>query len=418
MTRRGRMAVRRSAWSRLAIAVVVGLVGGLAAATTPSRSARWRPSRTTTCPWTRSRTIPDRIRTWSPTPASPPPVSTSSGARSPARGRRIPANPADPAYDFSRADLILQGLAERGITPIVSVYTRPDLGERRRDRAAGAAARRRFNTAGPRPRRLRRLHGGPRDPLLRGASRRRAARRCRASPTSRSGTSRTCPGFLLQPGWDDPSLSVQDLTDGRLDTYAAMVEAAYAAMKEANPEATVIAGVGGPRGSTSRTGVGRRSTGCAGLVEPADPARRLLAARLPVRAAARGDDRCVPSWSTIGRFLERARRVPPRAGPLHHRGGLHDGARPRSATRRSPRRSRPTTSTQIYSLPQLRSERVKTVVWFNLQDNAELARGPAPRGRLAQAELRAVRERRRGPGGDDRSGEPARARPTRPRRRC
>ena len=30
---------------------------------------------------------------------------------------------------------------------------------------------------------------------------------------------------------------------------------------------------------------------------------------------------------------------------------------------------------QIYSLPQLRSDRVKAVVWFNLQDNANWPAG-------------------------------------------
>ena len=36
-----------------------------------------------------------------------------------------PRDPADPAYDWSRADLVLQGLAEREVTPIVSVYNAP-----------------------------------------------------------------------------------------------------------------------------------------------------------------------------------------------------------------------------------------------------------------------------------------------------
>ena len=31
--------------------------------------------------------------------------------------------------------------------------------------------------------------------------------------------------------------------------------------------------------------------------------------------------------------------------------------------------------TQIYSLPQLRTEQVKTVVWFNLEDNANWPAG-------------------------------------------
>ena len=151
-------------------------------------------------------------------------------------------------------------------------------------------------------------------------------------------------GFLRPPGWDDESLTVDELTDARLDTYAAMDRGRLRGRQG-----------GRPRGDRHRRrrraaqqhqphrrrrrGVDARARGAQ------DPARRVLAARLPGRAAARGDDggaelehhRALP---------ERPRRVPPRAGPLHHRGRLHDGARRGSATPRSPRTSRPTTSTR------------------------------------------------------------------------
>ena len=59
-----------------------------------------------------------------------------------------PRNPADPAYDFSRADLIMLGLAERGITPIVSVYDTPAWASGGREEPVGGIP---FNKIAPDP---------------------------------------------------------------------------------------------------------------------------------------------------------------------------------------------------------------------------------------------------------------------------
>ena len=41
-----------------------------------------------------------------------------------------PTNPADPAYNWSRIDQIMKGLKAAGVTPLVTVYSTPDLGGR------------------------------------------------------------------------------------------------------------------------------------------------------------------------------------------------------------------------------------------------------------------------------------------------
>jgi hypothetical protein len=38
---------------------------------------------------------------------------------------RTPMNPNDPAYNWQRADLVIDGFAKAGITPIISVYSTP-----------------------------------------------------------------------------------------------------------------------------------------------------------------------------------------------------------------------------------------------------------------------------------------------------
>ena len=100
-----------------------------------------------------------------------------------------PIDPNDPAYDFERLDLIFTGLAQAGITPIVSTYSTPDWA------VAGTNIPHpttEYNPNAPRPGAFAVVHAGGRDPLQRHLQHRRAPwPRCRASATTRSGTSRT-----------------------------------------------------------------------------------------------------------------------------------------------------------------------------------------------------------------------------------
>lgn len=278
-----------------------------------------------------------------------------------------PTDPADPAYDFSRDDLIFQGLAERGITPIVSVYHTPAWASGGATEPVGG----RINTLAP-------------DADDFGAFMTALATRYSGAFASPGGE--TLPkvthyemwnepnlsGFLRPAGWDDDSLTVAQLTDARLDAYAAMAQSGFEGVKQADPEATVIIGVGGPRSSTSRTGVGAVEW-LRGLVDrdvPLDAySQHVYPAAPPLEETS-----VVPSWSTIGRFLTELDAFRPGVDLYITEAGYTT-----SATR-----FRETQVTedeqadyleQIYSLPQLRSERIKAVVWFNLQDNADWPAG-------------------------------------------
>ena len=107
--------------------------------------------------------------------------------------------------------------------------------------------------------------------------------------------------------WNEPNLSGFLIPEGegpaaRLDTYAAMDRAAFAAIRAANPDAKVIVGVGGPRSSTSRTGVGAIEW-LRGLRDRDIPLDGYSQHVYPA-AAPTVDTTVVPSWSSIGRVLD------------------------------------------------------------------------------------------------------------------
>ena len=117
-------------------------------------------------------------------------------------------------YDWSRADLLLDGLHARGIAPLVTLYGSPALGERR---AAGELGADVDDDASPRSR---------------GTSRSAT----RTSTCGRSGTSRT---------------SGAGCGRRRRATYVKkLLNPAYAAIHSVSPSSQVAGGVTAPRGST------------------------------------------------------------------------------------------------------------------------------------------------------------------------
>lgn len=294
-----------------------------------------------------------------------------------------PMDPADPAYDFARADLIMLGLAKHGITPIVSVYNAPAW-------ATGRAA-----PPGP-------INPDPPDP--------KAFADFMAALATRYSGSFTSPGGEKLPAvrhfeiWNEPNLPLffaPQFENGRavsLDNYAAMDRAAYPAIKKANADAIVIAGVGGPRSSTSATGsspaVGAMDW-LAGLRERKIPLDAYSQHVYPA-AAPLEDTTVVPSWATIGRVLDELDAWKPGL-PLY----ITEAGYTTSPTRYRPKAQvtedeQAEYLSQIYSLPQLRSDQIKTVVWFNLQDNADwpagLLRGDLSKKPSYSAFQRVVRE--------------------------
>ena len=157
-----------------------------------------------------------------------------------------------------------------------------------------------------------------------------------------------------------------------LNTYAAMDKAAYPAIKKANAKAVVIAGVGGPRSSTSRSGIGAMEwlKGLRARDIPLDA----YSQHIYPGAAPPTETTVVPSWATVGRLLDELDAWKPGMPLYITEAGYTTAATPYRAEKVTEKQQAQYLS-QIYSLPQLRSDRVKAVVWFNLQDNANWPAG-------------------------------------------
>ncbi len=269
-----------------------------------------------------------------------------------------PEDPADPGYDFGRYDVILEGLAAKGITPIVSVYNSPPWA------ADGEPSATAVNPVAPDPDAYAQFmtavatrYGGG---FAGGAS-------GRALPEVRH--------FEL---WNEPNLSAYlspQVVDGRrvsLDSYAAMVKAAYPAIKAANPDALVIAGVGGPRGLTNDTGTGALDW-LRGLVQRRIPLDAYSQHVYPA-AAPTAKTNAFPSWSSIDQLLAEVERFAPGL-PLYITEAGYTTAETPFRDVKVTEGQQARYLRQIFELPQVQNPRVRTIVWFNLQDNVNWPAG-------------------------------------------
>ena len=269
-----------------------------------------------------------------------------------------PTDPTDPAYDFSRADLIMLGLTDRGITPIVSVYYTPPWASGGQQ-VPGIVR----NTLAPDPQAF--------------------ADFMQALATRYDGTFASLGGEPLPEVrhfeiWNEPNLSgffTPQFENGEpvsLDAYAEMTKAAYPSIKRANPEAVVIAGVGGPRGRTGANAIGAIDW-LRGLVERGIPLDAYSQHIYPAAGPLEPTD-AIPSWSSVGRLLDEIDAFDPGL-PLYITEAGYTTAATQFRDVQVTEEQQAEYLTEIYSLPQLRTDRVKAVVWFNLQDNVNWPAG-------------------------------------------
>ena len=287
----------------------------------------------------------------------------------PRRPRR-PADPADRSYDFTRLDAVVRGLAQRRIVPILVVYSSP----------AWAAGGRR----GPRDSQV---NPNAPSPSQFGAVMTALARRYsgRFRP---AGEARRLPEVRHWELWNEPNLSGflrPQFRGGRpvaLRRYVAMTRRAYPAVKRANGRAVVIAGVGGPRSSTGRTGTGalRWAQALARSSARFDAySQHVYPAAAPLERT-----RAFPAWATLPQLIDALDAVRRRRGiPVYiTEAGYTTAATPYRDVRVS-RGQQARYLRQVARLPILRSPRIAVVIWFNLQDNSNWPGGlRAAGGRL------------------------------------
>ena len=217
--------------------------------------------------------------------------------RRPARA----ADPGDPAYDWSRYDQIVRGLASRGIAPLLDFYDTPRWAARGRGRSAAPRAADAGRFAGA----LARRYSG-------------------TWPDPEGGT---LPEVTRIEVWNEPNITrflapqCTPRRGGRAPyvaprLYAAMLSSAYRHMNRANPDVVVVAGVAAPACGTPRfcpergaaTGVLEFVNGLARERPPFDAwSQHLYPIGSPRQAV------FLPSWNALARIqraVDRIRRVP------------------------------------------------------------------------------------------------------------
>lgn len=268
-----------------------------------------------------------------------------------------PRDPDDPAYDWSRADLIMRELAAARITPIVSVYNTPGWATDAPPKDPGVVV----NPAFPR--------------AVDFADFMQAlVTRYRGDFTPAGTRGSALPEVRRFEIWNEPNLSRflgPQTAGGRrvgLDHYAAMAKAAYPRMKAANRDVIVIAGVAGPRSSTSDTGTGALDW-LRGLRErdiPLDAYSQHIYPASPPTA----DTSVIPTWNTVPQLLKELEGFSPKLPLYITEAGYTTAATPYRDTEVTEEEQAEYLE-QIYSLPRLRTPRIPAIVWFNLQDNAD-----------------------------------------------
>jgi len=266
------------------------------------------------------------------------------------------SDPRDPAYQWLRTDETMRGFAARGIQPLVSVYDAPGW-------ASGG-------------------DGSPQDSPINpnipdaeafGEFMQALATRYSGTFVPQGGTE-PLPAIRHFEIWNEPNFSsflgpqvAGNGTMPALEGYIEMVEAAYPAIKQANPDTIVIVGVGGPRGKSGSGATGARDWLRA--LREADVPLDAYSQHIYPAAAPDVETKAFPSWSSIDGFLEELDAWRPDMDLYITEAGY--------TTSPTPYRDVYVTDdqqaeylTEIFELPQVRQERLATVVWFNLQDNA------------------------------------------------
>lgn len=267
-----------------------------------------------------------------------------------------PTDPADPVYRFDHFDAVVKGLRKRGITPIVSVYSAPEWatgGKRDEDPVTV------YNSLVP-------------DRQALGAFMEALTRRYGGRFTGPDG--KRLPRVRHWEVWNEPNLNLflspQVDEDGRMISpaaYAGLVQAAYPAIKRGGGADTVVlVGASGPRSSTGTSAVSAE-----------DWLRELRSLDVPLdaysqhiypAAAPTVETDVKPSWSTVDEFLAELETWRPDLDLYITEAGY--------TTRATDFRTTSVTEEhqaqylrEIFELPQVQDPRVRTIVWFNMQDN-------------------------------------------------
>lgn len=282
-----------------------------------------------------------------------------------------PTDPADPSYVWNRADAKITGLLARGIRPIVSVYSTPTWS------SGGRRTATQYNPFAP--------AAGDYGRFMTAVATRYSGR------YTDGNYGITLPQVRHYEVWNEPNIVLfLRAANGRpsLPVYLRLMREAYPAVKRANPRAVVIAGVGAPRSTTGREGIGARQWLRSIARAPVSTRFDAYSQHIYPNAAPTAPTRAFPSWSSIDEILDTldqrrdreiaaargAAKVRLRRAPKYRLFITEAGYTTRRTAFRKVQVSEKKQAQylrQIFNLRAVRTPRVPVIVWFNLQDNVD-----------------------------------------------
>lgn len=280
-------------------------------------------------------------------------------------------DPNDPAYDWSRLDLIFTSLAADNITPIVSVYSTPGWAVAGRHGRHVTA----YNPDAPRT-------GDFADFMQALATRYSGTFTPTVTPPPPGTTTTTpvtppvsLPRIRHYEIWNEPNLQSFFRVNGKssLPAYTALLNAAYTRIHAANPAAVVIGGVGGPRSTDGAGSISARRW-MYGLLQDKraklDAFSQHIYPSQPPKFRSKHYDKAFPTWQALPEIFKAMDRKK-RGMKLYV---TEAGYTTKKTTYRSVKVT-PALQKQylkdIFSMPLVKSPRMAAVVWFNLQDNRD-----------------------------------------------
>jgi hypothetical protein len=269
-----------------------------------------------------------------------------------------PTNPDDPAYDWTRVDQVLIGLDQAGITPIVSTYSTPTF--------AVSGRKTGFNTA-----------YNPNAPIPQAFGQFMKAVATRYSgfyvdPSPGAGPA-TLPRVRHFEVWNEPNLKnfFRFNNASNVGKYKGLVKQAYTNIKAAQPNAIVIAGVGGPRSSGGNGNVSAK-VWMNKLVSDKSVkfdaySQHIYPSQGP-KFSSPAYDKAFPTWNSLDEIFEALDKKKKGMKLYVTEAGYTTGQTDFRTVKVSPS-TQNTYLKQLYNLPDVKKPRVAAVVWFNLQDN-------------------------------------------------
>jgi len=269
-----------------------------------------------------------------------------------------PANPADPAYDWTRVDQVLIGFDQADITPIVSTYSTPAFAVAGRNTKFPSA----YNPNAPIPQAF-------------GAFMRAVATRYSGTFVATvGGVPVTLPRVRHFEVWNEPNLKnfFRFNNASNLGKYKGLVKQAYTNIKAANPNAIVIAGVGGPRSSGGNGNVSAK-VWMNGLVNDRSVkfdaySQHIYPSQGP-KFTSEAYAKVFPTWDSLDEIYD-ALDKKKRGMKLYVTEAGYTTAGTEFRTVKVSPSVQNKYLKQLYNLPLVKSPRMAAVVWFNLQDNS------------------------------------------------